>query len=187
MGTIYPRSDHYPPNPEISSSKYPPNGKCQVSMNGTNSFFQKVPETPFSAKYLPTRGPKMRPRTRECMYRGQGTHLIRVNARYEMSWANNFFQKVPETPFLVKNLATRGPKMRLGTRKCHVIIVIETDLWGVIVIMHSGYRPRDFTSCFARSLLHCDNKPLQNHDFFVSCSTVHIQTCSITSQTQTAK
>ena len=144
MGTIYPRSDHYPPHPEISSSKYPSKGKCQVSMNGTNSLFQKVPETPFSAKYLPTRGPKTRPRTRECMYRGQGTHLIRV-------------------------------------------IVIETDLWGVIVKMHSGYRPRDFTSCFTHSLLHCDNKPLQNHDFFVSCSTVHIQTCSITSQTQTAK
>ena len=29
-----------------------------------------------------------------------------------------FFQKVPETPFSPKYLATRGPKMRLGTRKC---------------------------------------------------------------------
>ena len=32
------------------------------------------------------------------MYRGQETHPIRVNARYEMNWANSFFfQKVPET------------------------------------------------------------------------------------------
>ena len=37
MGTIYPRSDHYPPHPE----------------------------TPFSAKYLATRGPKMRLGTRK--------------------------------------------------------------------------------------------------------------------------
>ena len=31
--------------------------------------------------------------------RGQETHPIRVNARYEMNLGNSFFQKVPETPF----------------------------------------------------------------------------------------
>ena len=52
------------------------------------------------------------------MYRGQETHHIRVNATYEMNWAKSFLKKVPETPFSAKYLATRGPKMRLGTRKC---------------------------------------------------------------------
>ena len=52
------------------------------------------------------------------MYRGQETHPIRINVRYEMNWAGSFFQKVPETPFWAKYLATRGLKMRLGTRKC---------------------------------------------------------------------
>ena len=56
--------------------------------------------------------------------------------------------------------------------KCHVIIVIKTELSGFVVPMHSGLckqhvkslglRPRDLTSCFARALLHWDNKPLQN-------------------------
>ena len=31
------------------------------------------------------------------MYRGQETRPIRVNARYEMNWANSFILKVPET------------------------------------------------------------------------------------------
>ena len=54
--------------------------------------------------------------------------------------------------------------------KCHVIIVIKTDLSGFVVPMHSGLceqyvkslglRPRDLTSCFARALVHWDNKPL---------------------------
>ena len=35
-----------------------------------------------------------------------------------MKWIEQIvFQKVPETPFLAKYLATRGLKMRLGTRK----------------------------------------------------------------------
>ena len=56
--------------------------------------------------------------------------------------------------------------------KCHVIIVIKTDLSGFVVPVHSGLceqyvkslglRPRDLTSCFARALVHWDNKPLQN-------------------------
>ena len=52
------------------------------------------------------------------LYRGQETHPIRMNAKYEMNWANNFFLKVQETPFSAKYLATRGLKRKLGTRKC---------------------------------------------------------------------
>ena len=50
--------------------------------------------------------------------------------------------------------------------------MIKTDLSGLIVTMHSGLceqyvkslrlRRRDLTSCFARALVHCDNKPLQS-------------------------
>ena len=49
--------------------------------------------------------------------------------------------------------------------------MIKTDLSGFVVTMHSGLceqyvkslrlRRRDLTSCFARALVHCDNKPLQ--------------------------
>ena len=47
--------------------------------------------------------------------------------------------------------------------------MIKTDLSGFVVTMHSGLceqyvkslrlRRRDLTSCFARALVHCDNKP----------------------------
>ena len=50
--------------------------------------------------------------------------------------------------------------------------MIKTDLSGFVVAMHSGLceqyvkslqlRRRDLTSCFARALVHCDNKPLQS-------------------------
>ena len=52
--------------------------------------------------------------------------------------------------------------------------MIKTDLSGFVVTMHSGLceqymyvkslrlRRRDLTSCFARALVHCDNKPLQS-------------------------
>ena len=50
------------------------------------------------------------------MYRGQKTHPIRMNARYEINWANIFFKKFRK-PHLGRNKSTRGPKMRLGTRK----------------------------------------------------------------------
>ena len=36
------------------------------------------------------------------MYRGHETHPIRINARYEMNWANSFFTNVLETPFSAK-------------------------------------------------------------------------------------
>ena len=50
--------------------------------------------------------------------------------------------------------------------------MIKTDLSGFVVTMHSGLceqyvkslrlRRQDLTSCFARALVHCDNKPLQS-------------------------
>ena len=46
--------------------------------------------------------------------------------------------------------------------KCHVIIVIKTDLLGFVVPMHSGLCEQYVKSCFARALVHWDNKPLQN-------------------------
>ena len=33
------------------------------------------------------------------MYRGQETHPIRINARYEMNWANSFFKKFRKPNF----------------------------------------------------------------------------------------
>ena len=44
---------------------------------------------PFSAKYLATENYARNTK----MYRGQETHPTRVNARYEMNWANSFFKK----------------------------------------------------------------------------------------------
>ena len=48
--------------------------------------------------------------------------------------------------------------------KCHVIIVIKTNLLGFVVTMHPGLCVKSvkLTSYFARALVHCDNKPLQN-------------------------
>ena len=45
----------------------------------------------------------------------------------------------------------------------HVIIVIKTDLSGFVVPMHSGLCEQYVkSSCFARALVHWDNKPPQN-------------------------
>ena len=43
--------------------------------------------------------------------------------------------------------------------KCHIIIVIKTDLSGFVVPMHSGLCEQYVKSCFARALVHWDNKP----------------------------
>ena len=66
--------------------------------------------------------------------------------------------------------------------KCYVIIVIKTDLSGFVVPMPSGLceqyvkslglRPRDLTSCFARALVHWDNKPLQNRSYSLNYTTI---------------
>ena len=60
--------------------------------------FEKVPETPFSAKYLATRGPKKESRNTK-IYRGQETHPIRVDALHEMNWDNIFFKKFGKPHF----------------------------------------------------------------------------------------
>ena len=93
-----PRSDHFPPHPKISNNDF-----------YFDIFFRKVLETPFSAE---------NGAGNTKMNRGQETHPIRVNAWYVMNGINSFLQKVPETLFSIKYLATRGPKMGLGTWKC---------------------------------------------------------------------
>ena len=62
-----------------------------------NNFFQNAPE------YLATRGPKNEARNAK-MNRGEEIHPTRVNARYEMNWANSFFKK-----FRKPCLQTDGP------------------------------------------------------------------------------
>ena len=86
-------------------------------MNGTTSFFSKNSGNPIFGQIFGHQTDENEARNTQ-MFRGQETHPIRINARYEMNWANRFFfQKVPETPFSAKYWATRWPKMRLGTRK----------------------------------------------------------------------
>ena len=82
------------------------------------------------------------------------------------AWNGSRFEHI-YAPFTWRLLTFKG-----WNWKCHVIIVIKTDLSGFVVPMHSGLceqyvkslglRPRDLTSCFARALVHWDNKPLQN-------------------------
>ena len=82
------------------------------------------------------------------------------------AWHGSRFEHI-YAPFTWRLLTFKG-----WNWKCHVIIVIKTDLSGFVVPVHSGLceqyvkslglRPRDLTSCFARALVHWDNKPLQN-------------------------
>ena len=61
-------------------------------MNGTNSccfFYSRNPI--FSQIFGHQRAENEARNTK--MYRGQETHPIRINARYEMNWANSFFNK----------------------------------------------------------------------------------------------
>ena len=53
--------------------------------------FSKVPETLFSAKYLATRGPKMRLGTQKWIGAWDSPH--KGNSWYERNWANSFFKK----------------------------------------------------------------------------------------------
>ena len=62
--------------------------------------------------------------------------------------------------------------------------MIKTDLSGFVVTMHSGLceqyvkslrlRRRDLTSCFARALVHCDNKPLQSRSLSYKYNPIYI-------------
>ena len=59
--------------------------------------------------------------------------------------------------------------------KCHIIIVIKTDLSGFVVTMNPGLCEQYIQSLgltasgldfmFARALMHCDNKPLPNRSW----------------------
>ena len=68
------------------------------------------------------------------IYRGQETHSIKVNARYEMNWANSFFKKFGNPIFgqifghqRAKNEA-RNTKMNRG-QETHPIRVIPGMKW----------------------------------------------------------
>ena len=104
MGTIYPCSDHYPPHLGISNKDF-------YFDNLWESFRNPI----FCQIFGHQRAQNEARNTK--MNRGQETHPLRVNAKYEMNGTNSFLKKIPETPFSAEYLATRGPKMRLGTRK----------------------------------------------------------------------
>ena len=100
MGTIYPRPDHYPPHPEISNKDLYFSVVCYTgevrilqekkliepivfSRSSGNPIFGQIFGHPRAANEA--RNTKM--------YRGQETDPKRINARYEMNWANSFFKK----------------------------------------------------------------------------------------------
>ena len=156
MGTIYPRSDHNPPYPEISNKDiyfdnffgsfrnpifgqifghqraenearntkmkrgqetHPIKVNARYVMGGTNSFFfSKSSGNPIFDQIFGHQRAENKARNTK-MYRGQETHPIKINSGYEINWAHIFFL-IPETRFSAQYLATREPKMRLGTRKC---------------------------------------------------------------------
>ena len=86
MGTIYPRSDHYSPLPELS------NGNFYFAV-GEIFGHQRVENEARNTK----------------MYRGQETHPISINARYEMNWANIFCKKLRK-PHFRPNILLIGKK-----------------------------------------------------------------------------
>ena len=94
MGTLYPRSDHYPPHPEISNKYFYFAVVCYTGGNspgklwmGPIVFFKKFRKPYFGPNIWPPEGQNEARNTK--MHRGQETHPI----RYEMNWANSFFKK----------------------------------------------------------------------------------------------
>ena len=81
METIYPRSDHYPPYLEISNK--------DLYFAVGNPIFSQI--SGHQRDENEARNTKM--------YQGQETHPIRINARYEMNWANNFFKNFQKPHF----------------------------------------------------------------------------------------
>ena len=61
-------------------------------MNGTNSVFFFNSGNPIFSQIFGHQRVENEARNTK-MYRGQETHPIRINARYEMNWANSFFKK----------------------------------------------------------------------------------------------
>ena len=58
------------------------------------------------------------------MYRGQETHPIKVNARYEMNWANSFFKKFRK-PHFRQIFGYQRAGNELGTQKCIWVIRVN--------------------------------------------------------------
>ena len=78
MGTIYPRSDHNPPYPEISNKDI-----------YFDNFFGSFRNPIFGQIFGHQRAENEARNTK--MKRGQETHPIKVNARYVMGGTNSFF------------------------------------------------------------------------------------------------
>ena len=97
MGTIYPRSDHYPPHPEISNKDFYFAVVCYTAGNSSGKLwmepivFSKSSWNPIFDQIFGHQRAENEARNTK-MYRGQETQPIRVNARYEMNWANGFFK-----------------------------------------------------------------------------------------------
>ena len=121
-GDNIPHSDHYPPHPEISNKDFYFAVVCYTGGNSSRKkwiepiVFFLISGNPIFSQIFGHQTAENEARNTK-MYRGQETHPISVNAKYEMNWANSFFSKVPETPFSAKYLATRGPKIEARNTK----------------------------------------------------------------------
>ena len=141
MGTIYPRSDHYRPHPEISNKDFyfavgqifghqkaenearnmqmyrgqethPIWINARYEMNWANSFPKSSGNPIFGQIFGHHRAENEARHTK--IYRGQETHPIRVNTRYEMNWANSFFKKLRKPHFLPNTWPPEGRKWGWG-------------------------------------------------------------------------
>ena len=68
-----------------------------------NDFFSKSSGNPISSQIFGHQRAENEARNTK-MYRGQETHPIRINARYEMNWANSFFFKKFQEPHFRSNI-----------------------------------------------------------------------------------
>ena len=101
METIYSRSDHYPTHPEISNKDY------HFFKNSGNPIFCQI----FGHQRAKTEARNTK------IYRGQETHPIRINARYEMNWANSFFSKSSGNPIFSQIFGHQRAKNEARNKK----------------------------------------------------------------------
>ena len=100
METVYPRSDHYPPHPEISNEEF---YFCYTGGNSSGKHWigpiiiSKSSGNHILGQIFGHQRAENEARNTK-MYRGQETHPIGVNARYEMNCANVFFFKKFRNP-----------------------------------------------------------------------------------------
>ena len=100
MGTIYPRSDHYPPHPEISNKDFYFAVMCYTGGNSSGKkiepIFSKSSGNPIFSEIFGHQGAENEARNTK-MYRGQETHPIRINAG--MKWIEPLeFSKISGNP-----------------------------------------------------------------------------------------